>query len=272
VRRTISNLLIDLGARRAFDVIDLVAYWRRLGLTARSNRAFRAANAGFATPPLSILWDAQATTDLAEYKRSGEEAAALYWGLIRPHLDFTQPARVCEWGCGPGRIIRHLPALAAGFPVDFYGSDYNRASIAWCRANLPGITCFANDLAPPLAVTDAFFDAIFCRSVFTHLSAEMHHRWIGELRRVVRPGGIVILTTHGDAYRPRLTAQERIRYDAGELVMRTLGAEGRKLFAAFHPPGFVRARLLTDLSILEHRPGEGTQDIWVARRPTDLAT
>jgi SAM-dependent methyltransferase len=158
--------------------------------------------------------------------------------------------------------------LAAGNAVDFYGSDYNRASIEWCRTHLPGITFLVNDLAPPLPVDDGFFDLIFCRSVFTHLSASLHDRWIGELRRAVRPGGVVILTTHGDAYRVRLTKQERPRYDAGELVVRTLGAEGRKLYAAFHPPTFVRTYLLNALSIVEHRPGTGTQDIWVARRAT----
>lgn len=269
MRRRISNLLIDLRARPAFGVIDRLAYWRRLALTARSNRAFRAAHPDFAAPPLSILWDAQATTDLAEYKRSGEEAAAQYWDIIRPHLDpgAGRPARVCEWGCGPGRIIRHLPRLAAGWPVELYGSDYNRASIAWCRAHVPGVTFLENDLAPPLPVADAFFDLVFCRSVFTHLSADMQDSWIAEFRRVVQPGGTVILTTHGDAYRVRLTAQERARYDVGEMVVRTLGAEGRKLFAAFHPPAFVRAHLLSGLSVIEHRPGDGTQDIWVTRRP-----
>ena len=270
MRRRLSNLLIDLRARRAFDVIDRLAYWRRLALTARSNRAFRAAYPGFPAPPLPILWDAQATTDLAEYKRSGEAAAAQYWDLIRPHLDprASRPARICEWGCGPGRSIRHLPRLAADWPVGFFGSDYNHASIAWCRAHLPGVTFLENDLAPPLPVADAFFDLVFCRSVFTHLSESMHDAWITELRRAVRPGGVVILTTHGDAYRLRLTAQERARYDAGEMVVRTLGAEGRKLFAAFHPPTFVRARLLRGLSVIEHRPGDGTQDVWVTRRPT----
>jgi len=268
MRRRISNLLIDLGARRAFGVIDRVAYWRRRALTARSNRAFRAAYPGFAVPPFPILWDAQATTDLAEYKRSGEETARQYWDMIEPLLDTTRAARVCEWGCGPGRIIRHFPALAADRSVAFFGSDYNHVAIDWCRAHLPGITFLANDLAPPLPVADGFFDLVFCRSVFTHLSAELHGHWIEELRRAVRPGGSVILTTHGDAYRPRLTAQERTRYDADELVVRTLAAEGKKLFVAFHPPAFVRSHLLSRLSILEHRPGQGTQDIWITRRPS----
>lgn len=268
MRRRISNLLVDLGARRAFDFIDRIAYWRRLALTARANRAFRAAYPGFAAPPLAILWDAQATTDLAEYKRSGQEAAVGFWELIRPQLDPARPARVYEWGCGPARIVRHLPPLATGYRVGFHASDYNASSIAWCRAHLPGITFFENGLAPPLAVSDGAFDVAFCRSVFTHLSADMHAQWIAELRRVVRPGGILILTTHGLAYRPRLTAQERVRYDAGELVVRTLGAEGRKLFAAFQPPEFVRRELLRGLTIVEHIPGDRTQDIWVTRTPS----
>jgi SAM-dependent methyltransferase len=267
VRRRISNFLIDLGARRAFDVIDRVAYWSRLVLTARSNRVFRAAHPDFAVPPLSILWDAQATTDLAEYKRSGEETAATYWSLIRRYLDPGAPARIYEWGCGPARIIRHLPELAAGFRVEFHASDYNADSIAWCRAHLPGIIFFENGLAPPLSAADGMFDVVYCRSVFTHLSAEMHERWITELRRVTRPGGIVMLTTHGLAYRPRLTQHERPRYDAGELVVRTLGAEGRKLFAAFHPPEYIRRDLLNGLEILEYLPSDRTQDIWITRRP-----
>jgi SAM-dependent methyltransferase len=267
MRRRISNFLIDLQARRAFDVIDRVAYWRRLALTARSNRAFRRTYPDFPVPPLAILWDAQATTDLAEYKRSGEQAAAQYWGIIRPHLAPARLSRVCEWGCGPARIVRHLPALAAGLPVEFHACDYNRASIAWCRAHLPDITFFENGLAPPLPVENGTFDVLFCRSVFTHLSAEMHGRWIAELRRVIRPGGILILTTHGLAYRPRLTAQERARYDRGELIVRTLGAEGQKLFAAFHPPDFVRGEFLAGLKVVEHMPGDRTQDIWVTRTP-----
>jgi SAM-dependent methyltransferase len=247
-----------------------VAYWRRPVLTARANRAFRAAQPGFAVPPLPILWDAQATTDLAEYKRSGEEAARLYWDLIAPHLQAAaaKPARVCEWGCGPGRIIRPLPRLAAGNAVAFFGSDYNPGVGRVVSRSSARITFLLNDLAPPLPVDDGFFDLIFCRSVFTHLSASLHDRWIAELRRVVRPGGVVILTTHGDAYRVRLTKQECAGYDAGELVVRTLGAEGRKLYVAFHPPSLVRAHLLNRLSIVEHRPGNGTQDIWIARRVT----
>jgi len=269
MRRRLSNFLIDLNAQSAFSVIDRIAYWRRCALTARSNRAFRRAYPQFPVPPLPILWDAQATTDLAEYKRSGEEAASQYWDLMRPYLDVSasRPQRVCEWGCGPARIIRHLPRLASGWPIEFYGSDYNRESIRWCRENLTDVAFVENGLAPPLPFEAGFLDLVFARSVLTHLSEDMHHRWIRELVRVVRPGGVLILTTHGDAYRRRLTAREQIRYDAGELVIRTLAAEGQKLYAAFHSTQFVRTRLFTGLTVLAHERGQSTQDIWVTQVP-----
>lgn len=269
MRRRLSNFLIDLNAKRAFRVIDRVAYWRRCLLTARSNRAFRAAHPSFPVPPLALLWDAQATTDLAEYMRSGEEAAVLYWDLMRPFLQASpsRPPRACEWGCGPARILRHLPGLAAGREIEFFGTDYNRESIRWCREHVKGVTFAENDLAPPLPFEAGFFDLLYARSVLTHLSEEMHYRWIAEIVRVLRPGGVFIVTTHGDAYRGRLTAREQSRYDAGEFVIRALAAEGRKLFAAFHSPGYVRNRLLAGLTILEHRAGQGTQDIWLTRVP-----
>jgi SAM-dependent methyltransferase len=269
VRRRLSNFLIDLNAASAFSVIDRVAYWRRRLLTARSNRAFRAANPDFPVPPLPLLWDAQATTDLAEYKASGEETAALYWNIMRPYLDASpsRPPRICEWGCGPARIIRHLPGLASGRPLEFYGTDYNRESIRWCRDHVKSVTFVENGLAPPLSFEPRFLDLLYARSVFTHLSEELHYRWVAEIVRVLKPGGVFILTTHGDAYRRRLTVRERARYDAGEFVIRTLAAEGRKLFAAFHSPEFVRGRLLTGLTILAHRPGQNTQDIWITQVP-----
>jgi hypothetical protein len=56
---------------------------------------------------------------------------------------------ILAWGCGPGRIIRHMPDLfdESG---QCHGTDYNFRSIAWCRENLPGIQFAINDLKPPL--------------------------------------------------------------------------------------------------------------------------
>jgi hypothetical protein len=109
-------------------------------------------------------------------------------------------------------------------------------------------------------------DALYCRSVFTHLSEELHYRWIAELRRVVRVGGLIVLSTQGAAHVGRLIPSERERYERGELVVRQLAQEGKLFFSAFHNPNFVRGKLLAGMTVEEHQVGKDTQDVWVVRR------
>src|SRR5438046_2874585 len=83
--------------------------------------------------------------------------------------------------------------------------------------------------APPLAFANATFDLAYALSVFTHLPEAMQHDWMDELRRVVRPGGYLLLTTHGERYLERLDAGERRQFQNGELVVRWGEAPGTNL-------------------------------------------
>jgi SAM-dependent methyltransferase len=264
IRQAANRYGVPLHALR-----EKFAFAKRALGSARGNAAFRRLHPDFAVPPLYLLWDAQSYTEYEKYKSSGEQAATLYWDLIQRYVGpcADRILRVCEWGCGPARILRHLPGLAEGHPCrfQFYGTDYNSRSIAWCRRRLRDINFATNRLAPPLGVEDNFFDFLFARSVFTHLSEEMHYAWIRELSRVIRPNGVLAISTQGLAHRERLLEHERIRFDNGEFVVRGLAKEGKLNFSAFHSPTFVREKLLSGFEILEHREGRGTQDLWIAR-------
>jgi len=50
---------------------------------------------------------------------------------------------------------------------------------------------------PPLPFPDNSFDLIYAVSVFTHLSEEHQRTWLPELRRVLRPGGRLLLVDIG---------------------------------------------------------------------------
>ena len=254
-------------SQRLYSALELLTFGKRAIGSLPRNARFRRQHPDFPVPPLFLLWDAQSHTDYSTYQQSGQDTAKLYWEIIRSHLDLAPPLtrNVCEWGCGPGRIIRHLPYLSQGFPLRFWGTDYNRKSVAWCQRNIPGVTFKTNELAPPLAFEARAFDALYCRSVFTHLSEEMHFAWIRELSRVVRPGGLLMISTQGLAHRARLLPEEQEKFDRGELVVRDMADEGKLNFSAFHSPAFVRNRLLAELQVLEHRPGETSQDLWIVR-------
>ena len=267
---SLGSVLVQAAIRHQnrvlYFALDKVGFTRSVLESIPRNIRFRKDNPTFAVPPLSLLWDAQSYTDYCKYKTSGEETAAFYWKLIQRHMEpgICQPQRVCEWGCGPGRIIRHLPALSQA-QCEFYGTDYNQASVEWCQRSIHGVTFQTNRLAPPLDFPDGFFDVLFCRSVFTHLSEEMHYSWMRELSRVVKPSGVFMISTQGFAHRERLLEGEKRRFDEGELVVRHLAAEGKLNFSAFHHPQFVRDRLLQGFVILEHKEGRGTQDLWIVR-------
>ena len=166
-------------------------------------------------------------------------------------------------------MIRHLRQLLVDRRASLYGTDYNEESVEWCRANLVGITFERNGLSPPLPFTDQYLDCIYALSVFTHLSDARHFEWIAELKRVLRPGGIVILTTHSDAAVDRLLGSELERYKAGQLVVRGQVREGKKWYLAYQPPDFVRNELLAGWEVVSHAHARmfNTQDVWVARKP-----
>ena len=183
----------------------------------------------------------------------------------------SQPLKVLEWGCGPARVIRHIGGFLTR-PAELWGSDYNPRSIRWCRRHIANERFVHNGLAPPLPLEAGSFDAVYCLSVFTHLSEAMHVAWRDELLRVLRPGGILIATLHGDHYRDRhLLPHEMDEYDGGRLVVRDAVQEGKKWYAAFHSPRYVREHLFKGLPILLHRPqplpGCLEQDVWVVHKP-----
>ena len=240
------------------------------------NRRFLAGRPGFRPPPADLAFDAYNHFDWERYWEGGRFHAEFFAEAIRSALP-EGPLRVLEWGCGPGRIIRHLPGLLADRGAALTGTDYNPRTIAWCREALPGISFAQNALMPPLPFADGSFDAVYNFSVFTHLSREVQLAWADELWRVLRPGGVMLCTTQGSGYRHMLASEEeRARYDAGELIVQGKYREGAKWFFAVHPPRFVHEQLLRrfeEVEALAFPPEPGVrgdlllQDVWRARKP-----
>ena len=63
---------------------------------------------------------------------------------------------------------------------------------------LPFAAFGVNPNEPPMGYPDASFDLVFNHSVFTHLDERHQDMWLGELRRITKPGGTVVLTVHGE--------------------------------------------------------------------------
>ena len=105
---------------------------------------------------------------------------------------------VLDFGCGSGRLLRwFLPHVAEG--VRLAGCDPHAQSIEWLRAHSPPeVRLYANRLEPPLPETEASFDLVYAVSVFSHIVDWAP--WLLELRRVLKPGGLLVATLHGRGF------------------------------------------------------------------------
>ena len=102
---------------------------------------------------------------------------------------------VLDFGCGCGRVMWHVKRRHPSWTI--VGRDIDAEAIAWCRQHLHGVGDFeTNAHWPPTSLESASFDLIYAISVFTHLGEDMQFAWLNELRRLARPGALLLLSVH----------------------------------------------------------------------------
>lgn len=109
--------------------------------------------------------------------------------------------RVLDAGCG-GSIF---PMLLSCLGLEVFAFDLH--PVSGLAGHEGAHVHYATAGLTSLPFRQDSFDAIFCISVLEHLDIPSMHRALQELRRVLRPGGRLLLTT--DYYRDR---RARIRY------------------------------------------------------------
>jgi SAM-dependent methyltransferase len=181
--------------------------------------------------------------------------------------DLAELAPILDFGCGCGRTLMWLTER---FPnVRFAGTDIDREAIAWCRANYPDVEFHVNGPEPPLDFPDGALGLVYAVSVFTHLSEEAQFRWLAELRRVLRPGGLLLATVHGEdaarILRPRDAATLRERGFVFCVSGKLQGILPEWYQTSFHTHAYVRRTWSRHLKVLDISAGAmGEQDLVIA--------
>lgn len=101
--------------------------------------------------------------------------------------------RVLDLGCGAGNLVGDLQRAAASV----VGVDVADAALRRARARHPEITFLRAEIDGELPLEDNAFDVVWSSEVIEHVADTA--RWMSEVRRVLRPGGRLLLTTpsHG---------------------------------------------------------------------------
>ena len=246
---------------------DKIRFYFLFIYTFKLRKQFFKQNNSVKLPPAYYIYETFNLNYYSFYNKSIETAQWLI-SKFEKYLELEN-LKILDWGCGPGRVIRHLPVFINN-TCRLYGTDYNKKYIKWCEANISGISFEINRLEPPLSFRNNYFDIVYGISIFTHLSEEMHYTWFNELIRVTKQGGIILLTLQGIAFADKLTDPEKKQFKKGNLIIKANTKEGHRTFSAFQPVPFVK-KLAGNNVVLEHeaggvKNGKPEQDVWVIRK------
>ena len=244
-------------------VVDNLRYtWFKVA-NAQANKRFQSNHPDISFPPDYLIYESF-QLDHRKYYEGGAAVADWLWSHYNEHTQ-RPIRRILDWGCGPARVVRHMPSRMPN--AEIHACDYNGQSIAWCQAHIANVKFKKNNISPPLPYPTEYFDAVYGISILTHLSEVRHEEWIDELGRITSEHGTIILTTHGRAFLPKLTAAERARFGQGLLVVRPSGPEGHRVFSAFQPPQYLKHLFSKHFEVIRHiegrTPSKPEQDVWI---------
>ena len=177
-------------------------------------------------------------------RRTAERHAAFLLPSLHPG------ARVLDVGCGPGAITRGLAErVAPGGEV--VGIDRAAAFVEAARAaheSVAGLR-FEEADAAALPFDDGTFDVAFAHAVLQHV--ESPEAVVAELRRVVRPGGVVGLADADlDGYLLHPVPEGLAAALALDRRTRRNPDVGRRLPELLHRAGFTSVRFETDTNVV----------------------
>lgn len=237
---------------------------------ARSDKVFQTTHPHAILPPPRLRFDVIACSGAEYYHSTGNIMAKQIQSVIQKWVASNTPA-VCEWGCGPGRILFSLEALDAKKQMTLTGTDAFAPSIHWAQS-VPGsrISFMLNKMEPPLALPDSSLDFVYAVSVFTHLSEKLTRLWFREIIRTLKPGGVFWFSTHGGTFHyDELDTGRQARLDRGEFVAIHSWHNGSQMYTGIHCPALMKAIISSaGAELLEHQPGgnQKYQDAWIVRK------
>lgn len=195
-----------------------------------------------------------------------------------PELPRDAGISLLDYGCGAGALLRVL--RAHGWRVALYGSDVSEGMIETARAQWPPLA----GPIPTMRLQDGartpwdagVFDLVVLSSVLHHVPLPERDPVIAEVRRVLRPGGHVVMFEHNPRNPVTRHVVARTPIDRNALLVdereaqRLLASRGFERastrYLMFTPPRLRRLRRID--RILERLP-MGAQYAVVARRPEE---
>jgi ubiquinone/menaquinone biosynthesis C-methylase UbiE len=116
-----------------------------------------------------------------------------FWRDLEYLIHYTSSGdKVLDLGCGNGRLLGIFKERKIN--IDYIGVDNSDKLVEEAKKNFPGVNFqIANALKLPFP--ENYFDKVYSIAVLHHIpSKELRSQFLKEIKRVLRPGGLLILT------------------------------------------------------------------------------
>ena len=199
-------------------------------------------------------------------------------GLIRTAMAQAgvqqDPEAVLDLPCGHGRVMR---VLRAAFPDStLIACDIDRDGVDFCAQTFAAVPVYS-DPDPARVQIEQQVDLVWVGSLFTHIDPARWNDFLDLFARVLRPGGVIVLTTFD---RPRLPYLGTMNLPDPARLLRERDERGVAFQSYLHDDGYgiavasaehVREALGGQFEVLGHEPLSlfqplPTQDAWMCRR------
>lgn len=192
------------------------------------------------------LWRYYSRNPSSQERYFSYQAGRLVISQVGRGVKLTEKRNILDYGCGPGYLIAELLRIVRNGQKCF-GLDFSRESVAEvdrrCSSHERyGGAIWVKEL--PSLFQDRSMDLVFALEVVEHLSDEQLEGMVGEIHRLLAPGGHIVITTPN---REKLEEDETICPECGCIFhrwqhVRTWSA--RSLFRYMEQSGFATTRLL----------------------------
>ena len=185
---------------QVYPLLAPVYRWRRRRHCARleeDDRTYRASHPGVLAPSVELRYNVLGgPATIEQFLSRGERMVVDIEAALRSaDKSLAQVRDFLDFGCGCGGL---MIALRGRWPdLRVMGCDVDERAVRWCQQHLGDSRTVVNDALPPSPFQDGAFDLVWCGSVFTHLDENRQDRWLAEMRRILRPGGMLLASVHG---------------------------------------------------------------------------
>lgn len=121
--------------------------------------------------------------------------------LLVRYRDALAGRRVLELGCGAGRLSGYVVELGA----DLLGTDIAPEMVEYCRRTYPAGTFRVQDVRQLDGFDPETYDAVLAANNLLDILEDGERRLVlADIRRILAPGGLLLMSTHNRAYASRI--------------------------------------------------------------------